>query len=150
MSKLLTRISARARTRPALRLLLGAMLSTGFASGLTACDGGDDSDADSGSDSASTMDTKPEAPSDLKVETKELQAYLSWTDNSDDEIHFMLARRMDGEEYGDAIYAYPDPNATSFIDDDVESGKTYFYRIEAMTADGTLSDWSNEATYTHP
>ncbi|MBC7914375.1 MAG: hypothetical protein H7Y07_09660, partial [Pyrinomonadaceae bacterium] len=57
---------------------------------------------------------------------------LSWTDNSDSEINFILERSTNGTSY--VILDTLAANTTSFSDSGLESNKTYYYRIKGITA----------------
>ncbi|MGE0588096.1 MAG: T9SS type A sorting domain-containing protein [Cyclobacteriaceae bacterium] len=78
----------------------------------------------------------PDAPSNFSanlVEEKDIK--LIWTDNSSSEHGFLIERARDNElEYEDLMSTRV--NATEFIDTDLKSGHTYYYRISAFNADG--------------
>lgn len=84
----------------------------------------------------------PDAPSDFSanlVEEKDIK--LTWTDNSSSEHGFLIERARDSEtEYEDLMSTKV--NVTEFIDTDLKSGHTYYYRISAYNADG----YSNTST----
>ena len=90
----------------------------------------------------------PMAPSDLELEMVEGQPSLTWVDNSEDEIHFMVLRR-DGGEGAFAVVAEPPQNSTTYTDSEVESGATYSYVIVAMNDAGS-SESTNEVSATIP
>jgi hypothetical protein len=71
------------------------------------------------------------------------QIDLSWVDNSLDEEGFELERSLDETE-GFALIATLDADATSFSDQDLVSGATYFYRIRSFNPGG-YSTYSNTA-----
>lgn len=100
--------------------------------------------------SADDADDTPAAPSNLSVEDKEGIPLLKWTDNSSNEVHFMLDRKEAASDYPAEIFARPHANTTTYLDEMVDSGVTYTYRVSAMTASDAESPWSNEVTFTAP
>ncbi|MGQ9589532.1 MAG: fibronectin type III domain-containing protein [Planctomycetota bacterium] len=93
-----------------------------------------------------TAGRPPAAPSDLAAGEVTLDSIaLSWTDNSDDETGFEIEVRVEGGEFHarDVLPA----DATSYVDQGLTSGWTYWYRVRAVNAAGA-SDYSNvvEAT----
>lgn len=69
---------------------------------------------------------------------------LNWTDNATAE-EAVEVERDDGS--GFALVASLDPDATSYVDVDVQSGNTYRYRVRA-TKGAEVSDYSNVAVAT--
>lgn len=65
---------------------------------------------------------------------------LSWDDNSIDETGFKIERSLDGETFEQIGIVETD--ITTFIDNDVSTGKIYFYRVCAFNEAGN-SDYSN-------
>ena len=92
----------------------------------------------------SELDVKetPEDPSEFYVDEQIAKLYLTWKDNSENEDAFILERRLEGTEYKNL--AELDNNSEQYTDDDVEVGKTYYYRIKATNQAGD-SEYSNEA-----
>jgi len=95
--------------------------------------------------------TRPEAATNLTATAvNERRINLSWVDNSNQEIEYLVQRR---------VYAY-DPwrilgrlyyNATAYVDTNyVAEDTTYSYRVLALAHDYTESYPSNEATVTTP
>ncbi len=77
------------------------------------------------------------------VFTGDTEATLTWEDNSDEELGFLL------EKKGGAIadfqhYATIDADVTEFIDDTVDIANVYTYRLRSFTETDT-TDYSNEA-----
>lgn len=71
------------------------------------------------------------------------EAILTWTDNSANETGFRIERAIKGDTIIFEDLAEVGPNVTSFTDDGLELGSTYFYRIRAI-ADDLASFPSNE------
>jgi len=110
-------------------------------------DDGSGSPCDSASSNTATVvlsHTPPEAPSNLQCELLGTDIRLTWVDNSDNEENFVLERRIDDGEFvilDDAIAS----DAQSYIDENLPSQHTYYYRLKACNANGD-SDWSNTAS----
>lgn len=95
------------------------------------------------SDDASDGDALP-APSALKAEPLDGGAHLTWRDNSDNEAEFMIERKMSGGDWM-TIGTVPFDTA-SFHDPELMEGKTYMYRVMAMSKSGKHGSYSNEAS----
>ncbi len=98
----------------------------------------------------------PAAPSNLTATaTSPTEITLSWTDNTSDEQFFAIQRCL-GDELACNylafdiydIIAWPDANATTFRDVDVQPDATYTYRIRAYN--GQYSAASNAVTVVTP
>jgi hypothetical protein len=91
----------------------------------------------------------PQAPSDLFAEeVSETEVALDWTDNSDDEDKFVIERRLVGGDY--EILITLSSNVTSYIDNSIEAGSSYEYRVYAENKYGK-SPTSNQANiYVEP
>ncbi|QLE02214.1 fibronectin type III domain-containing protein [Galbibacter sp. BG1] len=88
----------------------------------------------------------PTAPSELTATTiDENQINLSWKDNSDNENAFRIERKTGENEF--EIVATVQENKVSLIDDKLESGTAYTYRVKAVNSTGD-SSYSNEVTAT--
>jgi len=86
----------------------------------------------------------PAAPSNLVVTMVSGGGHLTWTDNSDNEEHFMIMRKPMGGAYDDIdMVSF---NITQYHDSSVTAGTTYVYMITAMNSKGEAS--SNEVTFT--
>jgi fibronectin type 3 domain-containing protein len=92
-------------------------------------------------------DGAPAAPTNLQVTEAAGGGHLTWTDNSDNEEHFMVQRKVEGDAAFEEISTQPF-NATQYHDADVTSGTTYVYKVTAMNADGEAD--SNEVTFAAP
>ena len=90
----------------------------------------------------------PVPPSDLEVEMVQGQPSLTWVDNSDNEIHFMVLRR-EGGEGAFAVISEPPADSTTYTDAEVASGATYSYVVVAMNDAGS-SESTNEVSATIP
>lgn len=101
--------------------------------GLTACSGDHGGDAESA----------PAAPTGLVASELAGGAHLVWTDNSDNEEHFMIMRREDGGEYVEVDMV--DFDTTSYHDTAVTAGTTYTYQVWSMNSKG--EGMSNEVTF---
>ena len=83
-------------------------------------------------------------PSDLVVFSNILdQVQLEWQDNSNVEIGFIIERKIFDSEY--TIIDTVAENTTFFLDENVEVGNYYFYRIAAHFP-GEISDYTNEVS----
>ena len=91
--------------------------------------------------------TAPAAPSDLQVTVLSDGAHLTWSDNSDNEDHFMVMRKeQGGGEFDDVAMTTFD--IEQYHDGSVTSGKTYLYKVIAMNGAGEAS--SAEVTFAAP
>jgi hypothetical protein len=64
------------------------------------------------------------------ITEEEVNLEISWTDNSDNELEFIIERRtIDDVNYGTTYYVAE--NTTSFEDIQVITGQTYCYRVSA-------------------
>jgi hypothetical protein len=89
-------------------------------------------------------DTAPAAPTNLAVSSVSGGAHLTWTDNADNEDHYMVMRMPLGGTYDDIdTLAF---NSTQYHDSGVTAGMTYVYKVVAMNAKGESS--SNEVMFT--
>lgn len=86
----------------------------------------------------------PAAPTNLAVANASGGAHLTWTDNADNEEHFMVMRKTATLAYENvAMTAF---NAVQYHDATVSAGTTYTFKVVAMNAKGEAS--SNEVTFT--
>ncbi len=89
----------------------------------------------------------PSIPSGLTATSvSSAQINLSWTDNSNNEIGFIIERKTGTAGTYDAI-GNVGANVTSFQDTTVACATTYYYRVKANNSAGD-SDYSNEANTT--
>ena len=99
------------------------------------------------------------APANLKIALiSENKASLSWVDMSDNETNFLIERKKPGENYVQLVSVSTD--TTNYIDDTVEPGAMYGYRIRAMILgminpktmrlNNTYSEYSNEVNINMP
>jgi len=73
---------------------------------------------------------------------------LTWTDNSDDELGFIIERRVQGSADFIQIVETP-PNATSYTDVSVTSETTYEYRIRTLN-ETSFSAYATSSAVTTP
>ena len=81
--------------------------------------------------------TPPPAPTELAAKPVSGGLHLTWKDNSEDEMHFMVMRMMHG--HGDSTMqavATLGENTTEYHDANIESGMTYMYEVAAMNDSG--------------
>ncbi len=94
------------------------------------------------------LQTKPDAPTDLAATTiSSTEIDLEWSDNSDNEEHFVIERKEENGTY--AVIATLDPDIVTYKDTGVSPDKKYYYRVKAINGAGD-SDYSNEASATTP
>ena len=88
----------------------------------------------------------PNAPSQLTadpISASEIE--LSWKDNSNNETDFLVQISEDGANF--SLLSTVSANSTAAIAQDLESGKTYSFRVQARNGAGT-SGFSNVAEAT--
>lgn len=89
----------------------------------------------------------PIAPDTLAaVPVSDTAIDLTWADNSDNELNFVLERSLTTGT-GFAVIGYPVANAVAYSDSGLTADTTYFYRIKATNAAGD-SAYSSEASAT--
>jgi len=72
---------------------------------------------------------KADFENDISV-VDEVNLQLNWTDNSNNEIEFIIERRtVDDVDYGTTYYVAE--NTTTFEDLEIQAGQTYCYRVSA-------------------
>ena len=82
------------------------------------------------------------APSNLLVEERGMHAiYLSWIDNSTNEVGFIIERSPE-DSLGFMVLDTLVENTISFIDSGLTVGKIYFYRVSAFNEE-KISEYSN-------
>jgi hypothetical protein len=78
----------------------------------------------------------PSAPSSLHAQALSAsQVQLSWTDNSNNELGFLIERRQPNGAYKEI--SRTGPNTTRFIDNGLSRNQQYFYRIRAYNNNGS-------------
>ena len=93
--------------------------------------------------------TAPSAPNGLLLAANSCsEVALSWTDNADNEDHFVVERKEAGGTYS-AIETSLAPDTESYSDTSVSAETTYYYRVKATNSIGD-STYSNETTITTP
>jgi hypothetical protein len=91
--------------------------------------------------------TIPTAPSSLvATANSSSQITINWTDNSTNEISFIVERSLSSSS-GFAQVATVGSNVTSYVNTGLASGTTYYYRVAATNSAGT-SFYSNVANAT--
>jgi hypothetical protein len=112
---------------------------------------GDGDSANTSTASATTeappvINTPPDAPSGLTVVAiGSSGATISWTDNSDDETGFEIARSLDEVSWVTIVTA--DANAEQYTNGGLAPALTYYYRLRAVNAYG-FSAWSESSATT--
>ena len=87
---------------------------------------------------------KPNNPTSLSVSGSSVpRAYLTWTDNADNEDGFKIERKVNDGSW--SVKATISANTTSYYDYDITNGYTYQYRVRAYR---TLSGWTSYSGYT--
>jgi len=69
------------------------------------------------------------------VEDETVNLNITWDDNSDNEVEFIIERRIASDVDYETTY-YVSENTTSYDDVDLQSGETYCYRISASNSVG--------------
>ncbi len=94
---------------------------------------------------AGNMDdcSPPIAPTNLTLTADGADVRLNWTDNSANDLGFLVERKSEGDAW--AEIASPTPNLHSCPDTLTDNG-TYYYRVRAFNNCGT-SDYTNEVSY---
>ncbi|MDA1069339.1 MAG: hypothetical protein O3C43_22905 [Verrucomicrobia bacterium] len=88
----------------------------------------------------------PQAPTDLSAQDNNAKIDLQWTDNSDNETGFAIARRVQGSPNWTPV-STTGPNTTTYQDSsDIPTG-TYEYRVKAINGE-LSSGFSNVASVT--
>lgn len=96
-----------------------------------------------------TTPSIPGAPSNLQANLSGPTVItLSWNDNSNNETSFRIWRRI-GSVGSFSEIASVSPNVTSYQNNGLAAGVTYFYRVTAINASGESNE-SNEASATTP
>jgi hypothetical protein len=100
---------------------------------------------DSGSSSASVA-----APTELKVESVEGGAHLTWKDNATNESEYMIERKSGAAAFN-TIATVPF-DTTQYHDASVVAGTSYVYRVVAMPKSGGEENgaYSKEVTFVAP
>jgi len=94
-------------------------------------------DSDYISVSGKTNDVAPTTPSGLQITSKDAHTInLKWTDNSDNEVDFVLEKSVTSASSGFTPEATLPANTTTYQDSDLISNTTYYYRIKATNAVG--------------
>ncbi|NQT34315.1 hypothetical protein HQ587_03925 [bacterium] len=94
--------------------------------------------------------TYPNAPSELTALLEEGDptiVNLTWVDNSSAELQFELQRKMEGDIQFRSI-AHPSVDATSYMDRNLETNQTFYYRIRTVAEGNNYSVWSEEVGIT--
>lgn len=90
---------------------------------------------------ATTLLGLPDSPSDLEASQFNSSAIsLSWADNSDSESGFSVERSENGTDFSEI--ATSGINTERYVDNSIESGTEYYYRISSFN-DAGISESSN-------
>jgi fibronectin type 3 domain-containing protein len=110
--------------------------------------GGDSSYSNTGSAMTPVCPRPPQSPSALTAQAVDCrQADLTWSDNSANETQFHIERSSDGAVFLEIAAA--GPGITSYKDNAVQEGRTYYYRVRAGNEIG-FSGYSNTASVGMP
>ena len=90
----------------------------------------------------------PVAPSNLIVAPLGGGAHLTWLDNSNDEIEFVIMRQQVGVDAAMQELASVPFNGTQFHDEPVVAGATYIYQVIASNEAGETD--SNQVMFKAP
>lgn len=90
----------------------------------------------------------PAAPTSLVATSKSVsQVNLSWKDNSNNERAFEIERKVSATGTWGKI-AEAGANVSTYSATGLSAGRTYWFRVRAVSADGLTSSYSNEVTAT--
>lgn len=84
-----------------------------------------------------TLNTLPAVASDLNAETDDAtlaQVEITWVDNADNAYGYLLERQKNDE--GFLLHGTTSADVTTYLDDDLEDGNTYQYRVVAFSTMG--------------
>ncbi|MBK5274726.1 MAG: PKD domain-containing protein, partial [Desulfuromonadales bacterium] len=85
------------------------------------------------------------APSGLTLAESPIGVTLSWTDNANDESGFYIERKI-GAIGSYAKIGAVATNISTFIDQTIQYGTAYYYRVRSFTNEGGNSQYSNEVS----
>ncbi|MFM9837590.1 MAG: choice-of-anchor I family protein [Cyclobacteriaceae bacterium] len=90
--------------------------------------------------------TLPSAPTSLKVtaSTSQVAATLAWTDNATNETGFEIQRSLNSSS-GFAAIGTVSSNTTTYVDNTVSVGTTYFYKVRAFNDFGFSTESNTES-----
>jgi glycosidase len=92
--------------------------------------------------------TPPDVPTDLRIDDWSASFIrLAW-DGVADAARYRVYRRTADTAYSGTPYAIVDGSVTTFTDEEVATGETYFYVVRAMDASRNESAASNEVSQT--
>ncbi len=88
----------------------------------------------------------PSAPTSLKVtaSTSQVAATLAWTDNATNETGFEIQRSLNSSS-GFAAIGTVSSNTTTYVDNTVSVGTTYFYKVRAFNDFGFSTESNTES-----
>lgn len=134
--------------RQALRIAATGLLLVGLSLTGAGCGvfGGNGEEEDDGGDEPDEP-TAPAAPSNLTADAREASVQLSWAsvDGADTYRVYRSSSPTSGVTGSPLDTGL---SQTSFTDEDVETGPTYYYRVTAVDADGNESEGSGEVQST--
>lgn len=85
-----------------------------------------------------TIGKIPITPSNLNATTlSQTEIQLEWEDNSTNESGFGVLRSSTGNPGTFSLIATANSNVASYIDQDLDSKTTYYYRVRALSVDGS-------------
>ncbi|KAA3597877.1 MAG: hypothetical protein DWQ06_12315 [Calditrichaeota bacterium] len=94
--------------------------------------------------SATTLEGVPQAPTNLISDnSKSLKVKLNWTENSYNETHFIIERKIDNIWSTFTEVGTTNENEWSFTDFNLVEGVSYIYRVKAVNSIGS-SSYSNQ------
>jgi hypothetical protein len=103
------------------------------------------------SDTTFTLNTLPDAPTNLNAETivatTTIYIWLDWQDNSDNEDGFSVERSVNGIDFSEIVTT--SENVYWYTDYNVATGTTYYYQVRAFNEVG-YSGYTNVASATTP
>lgn len=100
--------------------------------------------------SGQTLTSPPAAPANLQVSVPgNNQLRVTWTDTSNNETGFKIDRSPDGVTWNRTV-SVDAANVTTFLDDGLPAGTTFYYRVRSYNAGGESANSSVVSGTTNP
>ena len=132
------------------RRLIGLTILPILAIAISACDNYDNYDGHVGP----RQDlTPPPVPTGVTTVTMDQKVLVEWNavvmdPSYDDLAGYKVYRCLDDEHFG--LIATVESNITSYLDEGLDNGTTYYYAVSSFDFDGNLSDLSTDNAFDTP